>query len=347
MSDASRALAMLGSILFVLLACAEQRSVPSASRLPVPLKRAEHRVAGELIAATESSGQLENSSAPQAHTGTEIATETIAAGSAECPQAPDGMACVPGGEMTRGVPTDSHRCLQGGQPPSGASASVPASTIWIDTFFIDRTEVTNAAYNACIAKKVCPKSRPFYRDFRDPKQPATGMAWSGAAAYCRFVGKRLPTEAEWEKAARGPEGATNPFDEAELSCANAVLEDRRGRSCGVKASGRDPERGRVLAVGSRSAGRYGLFDMAGNAEEWVADWWSRSYQACGGACAGPNPKGPCGGAAICPGHSYKVVRGGSWYWPAEHASGYHRRRHFPANKPPAMHHFGFRCAASP
>ncbi len=257
------------------------------------------------------------------------------------------MACVPGGELLRGIASDPHRCLQGGQPPSGASASVPAATIWLDTFFIDLTEVTNAAYQACVAKSSCPPARTFYRDFREPLQPVTGMSWHDAAAYCRAVGKRLPTEAEWEKAARGSKGAATPFDDVELSCANAVLKDRRGRSCGVKASGRDPGRGRVLPVGSRPAGRYGLFDMAGNAEEWVADWWSRNYQACGKACAGPNPKGPCAGAATCPGHSFKAVRGGSWYWPAEHATGYHRRRHFPANKPPAMHHFGFRCAASP
>ena len=100
-------------------------------------------------------------------------------------------------------------------------------------------------------------------------------------------------------------------------------------------------------VGSRPPGRYGLYDMIGNVEEWVADWWTPSWLACGADCAGKNPKGPgrCPSQGDCPNHEYKVLRGGSWFWPAEHATGYHRRRHSPLNQP--FHHVGFRCAASP
>ena len=84
--------------------------------------------------------------------------------------------------------------------------------------------------------------------------------------------------------------------------------------------------------------------MAGNAEEWVADWYSRTWSACGKDCLGVNPKGPCGGAAKCAKKWQKVVKGGSWYWPGTHATSYHRRPHVPSNNP--FHHFGFRCAAS-
>jgi formylglycine-generating enzyme required for sulfatase activity len=86
--------------------------------------------------------------------------------------------------------------------------------------------------------------------------------------------------------------------------------------------------------------------MMGNAWEWVHDWASDSYAACGDACAGIDPRGPCDGAEECPGHDQRVVRGGSWYWPAEYATGTHRRTHFPINEISNFHHFGFRCAAS-
>ena len=84
--------------------------------------------------------------------------------------------------------------------------------------------------------------------------------------------------------------------------------------------------------------------MSGNAWEWVADWYADSFAACGAACRGPDPLGPCGGADPCAGHDQKIARGGSWYWPAADATGVRRRPHFPNNQP--FHHFGFRCAAS-
>jgi len=255
-----------------------------------------------------------------------------------------GMACVPAGPFKRGVARDAHRCRQAGQPPDGEAAFVPTATIWLDAFFIDLTEVTNAAYRRCVADGKCADARPIYSDFDRPQQPITGLSWHHAERFCRAVNKRLPTEAQWEKAARGSSGEAYPWGKAPASCATAVIEDGRGRSCGVARDGGTGDTGRVLAVGSRPAGRYGLLDMIGNAEEWVADWWSAA-SACGQACAGRNPKGPCGGAAHCPGHQHRVVRGGSWYWPAEHATGYHRRRALPANPREAYHHFGFRCAA--
>ena len=116
-----------------------------------------------------------------------------------------------------------------------------------------------------------------------------------------------------------------------------------GRSCGIMRDGSTPETGRVLEPCTRGAHRYGLCDMVGNAEEWVLDWWTRDWTECGDACSELNPRGPCDGTVECDHEDdERVVRGGSWYWDATHATGYHRRRHVPSNDP--FHHFGFRCA---
>jgi formylglycine-generating enzyme required for sulfatase activity len=82
--------------------------------------------------------------------------------------------------------------------------------------------------------------------------------------------------------------------------------------------------------------------MAGNAWEWVNDWYAGSYARCGNDCLGLDPKGPCAGADPCKGVRRKIVKGGSWWWPWEDARGARRRPHVPINKP--YHHFGFRCA---
>lgn len=262
-----------------------------------------------------------------------------------CPDVVEGMSCVPGTFFMRGKDDDPHECDQDDAPADRRSSSTPAATIWVDTFLMDATEVTVDAYLGCVKAGKCPNSGPVYADYRGPRQPITGVPWHDAATYCESVGKRLPTEAEWELAARGPDGEVYPWGNDPVTCEHAVIMDETGRSCGnIKRRGKNPEKGRVLEVGSRPAGRYGLFDMIGNAEEWVADWWTPTYSACGAACLGDNPKGPCDGKAPCEGMAFRGVRGGSWYWPAAHATGYHRRRNHPDNHP--YHHFGFRCAKS-
>ena len=184
------------------------------------------------------------------------------------------MACIPAGSFERGRDDDPHRCVQTGQPASRRSAAQPAITIALSAYFIDRTEVTVAAYRACVAQKGCADVRPIYPDFDAPTQPMTGVSWYEAQAYCRAQNKRLPTEAEWERAARGPEGHLTPYGDAPVTCAEAVIRDDRGRSCGTRKAAGDPDTGKVLPVGSRPAGHHGLFDMVGNAEEWVFDWWT-------------------------------------------------------------------------
>jgi formylglycine-generating enzyme required for sulfatase activity len=245
------------------------------------------------------------------------------------------MACIPGGPFLRGS-------------DQGPAPARPASTVFAQTLYMDLNEVTVAEYRACMKAGDCPEAGPRYVDYDRPRQPITGVSWFDAVAYCKAHGRHLPTEAEWEKAARGTDGRLYSWGDEPITCARAVYMDKSGRSCGVlKTRGGHPEKGRPLEVGSRPAGLYGLYDMIGNSWEWTADWFSESWDDCGAACAGVDPRGPCGGGATpCPGHNRKVVRGGSWYWPAEYNTTVYRRAHIPANQP-EFHHFGFRCAASP
>jgi formylglycine-generating enzyme required for sulfatase activity len=217
----------------------------------------------------------------------------------------------------------------------------PPVEAWISTFLLDRTEVTFAAYQACVRAGRCSPAKPAYRDFDRPDQPMVGLSWYQARDFCLAQGGRLPSEAEWERAARGPMGQATPFGDEAVSCAQAVVIDDRGRSCGVTKQHGQPEKGRTFVVASTPAGRYGVFDLVGNAEEWVDDWFTPDRAACA-ACQGEDPRGPCAGQPSCPDHPLKMVKGGSWYWEPSHATGWHRRPHFPSNQP--YHHFGFRCA---
>ncbi len=296
---------------------------------------------------------------------------------ADCLNPVAGMSCIPGGAFIRGIDQDPHKCNQSSYNKALLSKerkaskdyrnNFPAEQIWMQTFYMDKTEVTNEAYEACVKSKKCKKhlcnkdacgpngpTGPAYVDYDGAKQPITGLSWYHAKAYCEAQGKHLPTEAEWEKAARGENGDMYPWgNEPEASCSNSVVMNEKGqRSCGeIKRKGVGPEKGRVLEVCSKGESRYGLCDMMGNAEEWVADWYTASYEECGEACHGVDPKGPCNGEedgeGKCGKYRYKSVRGGAWYWEGNHATGVHRRSHVPLNNPPAnQHHFGFRCAAT-
>ncbi len=245
------------------------------------------------------------------------------------------MKCIPGGPFIRGS-------------DDGPENARPQATVWLQTFYMDTNEVTYAQYEACEKvddpAKRCNDARPRYTDFDHPNMPMTGVSWFDAMKYCEVHGKQLPTEAQWEKAARGPDGKLYPWGDDPITCERAIYRDASGRGCGLKKRFSKPDTGRPWDVGSRPAGVYGLFDMVGNSWEWVADWNSKSWAACGADCEGVDPKGPCGGAAECSSTRNKVVRGGSWYWEDAKATGVYRRAHVPANEP--FHHFGFRCAAT-
>ena len=250
---------------------------------------------------------------------------------APCGKAPSQMACIPGGTFLRGA-------------DKGPENTRPQASVWVQTFYMDTYEVTVESFNGCVESGKCKPARTLYSDYSRPKQPKVGISWYAAEGFCQAVGKRLPTEAEWEKAARGTDGRLYPWGDQRATCKLAVIKDRKGRSCGVTKKGGHPEKGRTFVVGTREPNQFGLYDMSGNSWEWVADWYSRSYKHCGEKCLGENPKGPCDGRKPCKGHKQRIVRGGSWYWPSSHATTTYRRPHFPKNRP--YHHFGFRCAAS-
>ena len=242
-----------------------------------------------------------------------------------------GMKCIPGGFLIRGseltvTKLDTFKKIKD---------ESPQSKIELSTFLIDTYEVTYGEYVECMNSGGCSKSTPHYNWVkRHPTYPMLGQTWFQAREFCRWKGKRLPTESEWEKAARGEKGDKYPWGNTEPTCKEAIVNYKGKKGCGT---------GITHQVGSRPAYRYGLYDMAGNAHEWVNDWYSESYTRCGEACFGKDPKGPCDGADNCPGYKERVVKGGSWYWPPDKARSSWRRPHDPHQKT-RYHHFGFRCA---
>jgi len=182
------------------------------------------------------------------------------------------MVYVPAGEFLMG-----NLEMVGDDYPNSASVKEwPQHKVYLDAYWIDRTEVTNAQYNQCaVAAGICTGGNidPEWANW-----PVTFVTWDQAQTYCHWVGGRLPTEAEWEKAARGTDGRTYPWGEG-IDCDHA-------RYAGAPNCGSE-----CLAVGSLPAGAspYGALDMAGNAAEWVADWMDVDYYE---VSPRENPQGP-------------------------------------------------------
>ncbi len=187
---------------------------------------------------------------------------------------PAGMVEVPAGAFTMGC---------------GAcdADEAPAHQVVLARFTVDVTEVTRAAYGACVDDGACDAPAGFDA-VSLPQRPMTSLSWAQATAFCAHLDKRLPTEAEWEKAARGDDGRAYPWGDDAPTCERANT-----AGCGDAA----------LDVGGRSAGAspYGVLDMAGNVWEWTADWYAADAYA---GHAGADPTGPSTGAS-------HVYRGGS------------------------------------
>lgn len=174
----------------------------------------------------------------------------------------DGMIRVPGGHFTMG---SDDRKAPPNERPSRQVTSMP--------FWIDRTEVTVAAYRACVEKGLCPRpartSAACTYDLGEGALPVSCVPWTSARAYCTAVKKRLPREVEWELAARGTSPITYPWGGATATgCGPAVTlaGEATQRSCSGK---------RPAHVGTHVGGAspFGVQDMSGNVEEWVADWY--------------------------------------------------------------------------
>ena len=200
----------------------------------------------------------------------------------------------------------------------------PVHTVELSGYWIDTYEVTNAHYAAYVNSGDGVASS-YANDtiYSRPQQPVAGVSWFDADGYCRWAGLRLPTEAEWEMAARGTDGRTYPWGEETATCARAVMEEG-GYGCG-RGNG-------AWEVGSKPAGvsPYGAHDLAGNVFEWVADYWSDDYPS--GTVS--NPTGPASGAD-------RVLRGGSWYFFPEYLRSANRIKSYPRRR---IGYYGFRCA---
>lgn len=163
----------------------------------------------------------------------------------------------------------------------GRANEHPARTVYVDRFAMDRYEVTNAQYTQFVldtdedAPHHWPEGR--YLEGQDI-YPVLGISWSDAIAYCEWVGKRLPTEAEWERACRGQEGLVYPWgDRWEETLVNAGVRPvaDSDQSWSILTEGTSEQRVFPEPVGSRpeAASLYGVMDLCGNASEWVADWY--------------------------------------------------------------------------
>jgi eukaryotic-like serine/threonine-protein kinase len=181
----------------------------------------------------------------------------------------------------------------------------PQHTVTLDAYYIDKYEVTNARYQGCVDFGACspPKDAIYYGNTTYADYPVIYVTWHQAEAYCAWAGKRLPTEAEWEKAARGTDGRTFPWG----SDFNGELLNFCDVNCEFdwKNTSYDDGYAYVAPVGSYldGASPYGALDMAGNVWEWTADWYDGGYYS--GSPDG-NSVGPSAGEG-------RVVRGGSWY----------------------------------
>ena len=245
----------------------------------------------------------------------------------DCPnKLPNKMSCIKGGIFTIGSSSNTWKDEQ------------PEHKLYLSTFLIDQYEVTTLEYQQCVAEKKCSPTISNYKQLRGEQQPQVKATWFQARDYCQAYNKRLPTEAEFEAASRGPNGDIYPWGNEKATCDRAVIYDGPGRGCSKDFG----EQGTTNVVGSKPIGRYNLYDMAGNAHEWVNDWFEKDYAKCGQACLGSNPRGPCDGKDTCLGYTERVVKGGSWYWNWDWARASKRRAYRPDNNPP--HHFGFRCA---
>jgi formylglycine-generating enzyme required for sulfatase activity/serine/threonine protein phosphatase PrpC len=249
---------------------------------------------------------------------------------------PSGMISIDGEAFQRGVPddeaqqvilscideaVDNTRCL-----PDYFSDARPVEMVTISPFFIDTTEITNRAYAACVAAGACnpPQTSTFYNDPNFAEHPVVFVNYDQAGDYCKWQGKRLPTEAEWEMAARwDPVTKTSyiwPWGNGfEAGRANTLSAGQGGTSA-------------VTAFeGDRSA--YGVLGMAGNVTEWVSDWYFDGYTGFGTL----NPTGPASQPLPQP---FRVARGGSFKALAAYARGGQR---FDVPPQTAADWIGFRC----
>ncbi len=262
---------------------------------------------------------------------------------APLPEIPKDMLPVPGGTFVMGADGE------------GEEDERPAHRVTVKAFLLDRTEVTNQAYSECVRASAC---KPYQavaasfgaeeRNFRAAEQPVVGVSWFEAEAYCAFRGKRLPGEAEWERATRGDDNRRYAWG------------DQAPDPLTLACYGRNPKaKGATMPVGSypKGAGPYGHLDLTGNVWEWMADVYDPyAYRRPGAAEGIPGSceevlatqdelrragKQGFTGKNPIPTACERVLRGGAFNYRGEGLRASNRVHH-----PPEWHILvaGFRCA---
>ena len=232
---------------------------------------------------------------------------------------PPNMALIPAGEFLMGSPEGT-----------GREDEYPQHTIFLDTYWIDRYEVTGGDFEEYLAQN--PKQHPTVTGWHGRKvrpgmerKPVIGLTWKRCRNYCQWRGKRLPTEAEWERAAGGKKHRTYPWGEEPPDATRAHF----NRCCFIS-------KGDTLReVGSLESGKTpeGVYEMSGNIAEWVFDWYDAHYYEKSPL---KNPKGPVKG-------KYHVIRGGAWNSLPDYMRVSHR---YGQNDGQEFYGIGCRCAKS-
>ena len=223
------------------------------------------------------------------------------------------LAYVPEGKFLMGSNPYDHYLGQ---------SELPQHSVYLDAFWISKTQVTNAMFTSCVNAGVCKysvshKINPHYLDPLYSNHPVVYVSWEMAQTFCRWTGGSLPTEAEWEKAARGPDGARYAWGEERprLKFVNAANEYGTTTITGIFPYGKS---------------YYGVFDMGGNVREWVNDWYDPTYYQY---TTDRNPMGPETG-------DKKVLKGASFSDEYRYCRASNRLSHEPASTGNVR---GFRC----
>ena len=254
----------------------------------------------------------------------------------EVTRAKDGapMVLVPGGQFAMGASPaealtdvdqfgDDYADFEPGEDQGfHYKDEVPQHAVHVDAFYVSTLAVTNEQYRRFMAETGHHEANLMDdEDFNGPQQPVVGVAWTDADAYCQWAGAQLPTEAQWEKAARGTDRRLYPWGNERPQARHACYTIEE-----------EPELTGAEPVGSYPMGAspYGVLDMAGNVWEWCQDWFGRDVYRQGQS---RNPEG-------LPSGDMRVVRGGSWFGGPQFLRAAFRNR-----KPPDFMHwdYGFRC----
>lgn len=233
---------------------------------------------------------------------------------------------VPAGPFQMGCSTSDKQCERDEGRAGGVAVTVPA-------FFIDKYEVTVAKYRECVSAGKCVPPTSWFCNYvqgQHEDHPMNCVNWNDAVSFCKFKNRRLPTEPEWEKAARA--GTTTPFPWGQTaSCRNAIVNDGQTKGSSKESldgCGED----NTFPVGSRPANGFGLYDMNGNVVEWVSNWYAPNAQAAYYSVG--KLEGPAEGAK-------RVARGGSWDDKVGNLRNSFRDARIPTQRGGSL---GFRCA---